>query len=155
MHHQKNFCDWLYCNDYCSGLELKLWCLQSMSAFTRLMFVPFPMLLSLYSEIFISFIILGRSRIFSSCFFYQFMFQDSMPDFSLLLWRRKWQPTPVFLHGESQGPGEPGRLPSLGLHRVGHNWSDLAISSWTHLEQLFWSLFFFFLQNPTSRPARN
>ena len=24
------------------------------------------------------------------------------------------------------GMGEPGGLPSLGLHRVGHNWSDLA-----------------------------
>ena len=24
------------------------------------------------------------------------------------------------------GAGEPGGLPSMGLHRVGHNWSDLA-----------------------------
>ena len=24
------------------------------------------------------------------------------------------------------GMGEPGALPSLGSHRVGHNWSDLA-----------------------------
>ena len=24
------------------------------------------------------------------------------------------------------GTGEPGGLPSVGLHRVGHNWSDLA-----------------------------
>ena len=24
------------------------------------------------------------------------------------------------------GTGEPGRLPSLGLHRVGHDWSNLA-----------------------------
>ena len=41
-------------------------------------------------------------------------------------WRRKWQPTPVFLPGESQGQGEPGGLPSMGSHRVGHDWSDLA-----------------------------
>ena len=88
-------------------------------------------------------------------------------------WRRQWQPTPVFLPGESHGwrslvgrgpwvaesrtrlsdftftfhfhalekemtthssvlawriPGtaEPGGLPSMGLHRVGHNWSNLA-----------------------------
>ena len=40
-------------------------------------------------------------------------------------WRRKWQPTPVFLLGESQGCGA-WWLPSMGLHRVGHNWSDLA-----------------------------
>ena len=25
------------------------------------------------------------------------------------------------------GMGEPGGLPSMGLHRVGHDWSDLAI----------------------------
>ena len=24
------------------------------------------------------------------------------------------------------GMGEPGGLPSVGLHRVGHDWSDLA-----------------------------
>ena len=36
------------------------------------------------------------------------------------------KPTPVFLPGESQGSGEPGGLPSMGSHRVRHNWSDLA-----------------------------
>ena len=36
-------------------------------------------------------------------------------------WRRKWQPTPVFLPGESQGQGS-----LVGSHRVGHDWSDLA-----------------------------
>ena len=35
-------------------------------------------------------------------------------------WRRKWQPTPVFLPGESQG-WEPGGLLSMGSHRVGHD----------------------------------
>ena len=44
-------------------------------------------------------------------------------------WRRKWQPTPVFLPGESQGRGEPGGLPSMGSHRVGHDWSDLAAAA--------------------------
>ena len=37
-----------------------------------------------------------------------------------LIRRRKWQPTPVLLPGESQG-WEPGGLPSMGLHRVGHD----------------------------------
>ena len=80
-------------------------------------------------------------------------------------WRRKWQPTPVFLpekfHGQRSmagyspwgrrdghnwaselekemathssvlawripGMAEPGGLPSMGSHRVGHDWSDLA-----------------------------
>ena len=27
------------------------------------------------------------------------------------------------------GMGEPGGLPSVGLHRVGHDWSDLAAAA--------------------------
>ena len=27
------------------------------------------------------------------------------------------------------GTGEPGRLPSMGSHRVGHDWSDLAAAA--------------------------
>ena len=30
---------------------------------------------------------------------------------NVFYWRRKWQPAPVFLPGESQGRGEPGGLP--------------------------------------------
>ena len=40
-------------------------------------------------------------------------------------WRRKWQPTPV-LSWRLPGTAELGRLPSIGSHRVGHGWSDLA-----------------------------
>ena len=36
-------------------------------------------------------------------------------------WRRKWQPTPVFLPGESLWTEEPGGLQSLGSQRVGHD----------------------------------
>ena len=43
-------------------------------------------------------------------------------------WRRKWQPAPVFLPGESQGQGSLG-LPSVASHRVGHDWSDLAAAA--------------------------
>ena len=50
----------------------------------------------------------------------------SLSLFSFMHWRRKWQPTPVFLPGESQGWGEPRGLPSLGSRRVRHDWSDLA-----------------------------
>ena len=28
-----------------------------------------------------------------------------------------------------QGMGEPGGLPSMGSHRVGHDWSDLAVAA--------------------------
>ena len=96
--------------------------------------------------------------------------------FTFMYWRRKWQPTPVFLPGKSHGQrslvgcspwgreesdtterfhfhfslscigegngnplqypwlenprdGEPGGLPSMGSHRVGHDWSDLAAAA--------------------------
>ena len=54
----------------------------------------------------------------------------SLSLFTFMRWRRKWQPTPVFLPGESQGQ-EPGGLPSMGSHRVGHDWSDLAAAAET------------------------
>ena len=40
---------------------------------------------------------------------------------SWMHWRGKWQPTPVFLPGESQGRGVPGGLMSMGSHIVGHD----------------------------------
>ena len=40
------------------------------------------------------------------------------------------------------GMGEPGGLPSMGLHRVGHNWSDLAAAA---AEAAGVSIFFLFL----------
>ena len=95
-----------------------------------------------------------------------------LSDFTFTHWRRQWQPTPVFLPGESQGrgslmgchlwgrteldtterlhfhalekamathssvlawripgTGEPGGLPSMGSHRVGHDWSALAAAA--------------------------
>ena len=36
-------------------------------------------------------------------------------------WRRAWQPTPVFLPGESPWTEEPGGLQSMGSQRVGHD----------------------------------
>ena len=37
-------------------------------------------------------------------------------------WRRKWQPTPVFLPGKKiPWTEEPGGLQSMGLQRVGHD----------------------------------
>ena len=52
----------------------------------------------------------------------------SLSLFTFMHWRRKWQPTPVFLPGESQG-----RVSLVGCrqgsHRVGHDWSDLAAAA--------------------------
>ena len=53
----------------------------------------------------------------------------SLSLFTFMHWRRKWQPTPLFLPRESQGWWEPGGLPSMGSHRVRHDWSDLAAAA--------------------------
>ena len=36
------------------------------------------------------------------------------------------------------GMGKPGGLPSMGSHRVGHDWIDLAAAAatWIHLENI-------------------
>ena len=62
----------------------------------------------------------------------------SLSLFTFMRWSRKWQPTPVFLPGESHRTGEPGGLPSMGSHSVGHDWSNLAAAAaaetcWTRL----------------------
>ena len=36
------------------------------------------------------------------------------------------------------GTGEPGGLPSLGSHRVGHDWSDLAAAVWLPVYYSLW-----------------
>ena len=38
-------------------------------------------------------------------------------------WRKAWQPTPVFLPGESPWMKEPGRLQSMGVTK---NWTRLS-----------------------------
>ena len=40
------------------------------------------------------------------------------------------------------GTGEPGGLPSVGLHRVGHDWSDLAAAAAVHI---YFALIYIFL----------
>ena len=45
----------------------------------------------------------------------------SLSLFTFMHWRRKWQPTPVFLPGESQGRQSLVGCHSMGSHRVGHD----------------------------------
>ena len=52
----------------------------------------------------------------------------SLSLFTFTHWRRKWQPTPVFLPGESQGRGSLAGCCLWG-RRVGHDWSDLAAAA--------------------------
>ena len=46
-----------------------------------------------------------------------------------ILWRRAWQPIPVFMPREAHGQRSLGRLQSTRLHRVGHNkWLSMHLS---------------------------
>ena len=59
----------------------------------------------------------------------------SLSLFTFMHWRRKWQPTPVFLPGESQGWGSLVGCRLWG-RTVGHDWSDLAAAAAAAREQL-------------------
>ena len=54
------------------------------------------------------------------------MTATSLSLFPFMHWRRKWQPTPVFLPGESQGQRSLVGCYLWGSHRVGYDCSDLA-----------------------------
>ena len=56
----------------------------------------------------------------------------SLSLFTFMHWRRKWQLTPVFLPGESQGWHSLVGCRLWG-RRVGHDWSDLAAAGFLHL----------------------
>ena len=52
----------------------------------------------------------------------------SLSLFTFMHWRRKWQPTPVFLPGEFQGRGSLVGCRLWG-RKVGHEWSDLVAAA--------------------------
>ena len=70
----------------------------------------------------------------------------SLSLFTFMHWRRKWQPTPVFLPGESQGQ-EPGGVSSMGSERVRHDWRDLAAAAWEKKEK-FIKWFSYWMHKP-------
>ena len=53
----------------------------------------------------------------------------SLSLFTFMHWRRKWQPTPVFLPGESQGWRSLVGCRLMGSHRVKYDRSDLAAAA--------------------------
>ena len=74
----------------------------------------------------------------------------SLSLFTFMHWRRKWQPTPVFLPGESQGWGSLVGCRLWG-RTVRHDWSDLAaafnfsnfsICIWNNVHCLAWVQFY-------------
>ena len=54
--------------------------------------------------------------LFNLCAEYMSLEKEMATHSSVLAWR-------------IPGTGEPGRLPSMGSHRVGHDWSDLAVAA--------------------------
>ena len=61
----------------------------------------------------------GRTQLsnFTFTFHFQALEKEMATHSSVLAWR-------------ISGTGEPGGLPSMGSHRVGHDWSDLALAAW-------------------------
>ena len=57
--------------------------------------------------------LMGKNRMFS-------------PALTRLIWRRKWEPTPVSLLGKSHSQKSLAGYSPWGSQRVGHDWSDLA-----------------------------
>ena len=55
--------------------------------------------------------------------------ETSLSLFPFMHWRRKQQPTPVFLPGESQGQGSLVGCHLWGCIESGHDWSDLAAAA--------------------------
>ena len=58
-----------------------------------------------------------------------------------ITWRRKWQPTPVFLARTIPWTEESGGLQSMGLQRVRRNWAHMhteLFSSETHIAPECW-----------------
>ena len=72
----------------------------------------------------------GRTRLsdFIVTFHFHALEKEMATHSSVLAWR-------------IPGTGEPGGLPSMGSHRVGHYWSDLAAAAW-----LCWTMFHVYLK---------
>ena len=58
---------------------------------------------------------------------------SSLSLLTFMHWRRKWQPTPVFLPGESQGQGS-----LVGCHLWGRTESDTT--EWPNWSEFYWPL---------------
>ena len=58
-------------------------------------------------------------------------------------WSRTWQPTPVFLPGESPCTEETGGLQSMGSQRAGHDWATKhSTYSFKNIFSKIWKAFF-------------
>ena len=63
--------------------------------------------------------------------------------FTFMHWRRKWQPTPVFLPGESQGWGS-----LVGCHLWGRTESDTCLTIYIYIcecEYIYMNIYIFYI----------
>ena len=65
---------------------------------------------------------------------------SSLSLFAFMHWRRKWQPTPVFLPGESQGRGS-----LVGCRLWGHTESDMTEATKQQQQQQQWAVLLAFI----------
>ena len=72
----------------------------------------------------------------------------SLSLFTFTQWRRQWQPTPVFLPGESQG-----QQSLVGCRLWGRTESDTTEATYQHRRRSTFPTFFFFLTFPTLSTA--
>ena len=74
----------------------------------------------------------------------------SLSLFTFMHWRRKWQPTPVFLPGESQGRGawwaavygvtqSRTQLKWLSSSNILHQWDNADVQENRYISQSWWS----------------
>ena len=69
-----------------------------------------------------------------------------LSDFTFTFHFHALEPTPVFLPGESQGRQSLVGCPSMGSHRVGHDWSDWA--AWMYMYTCIFSHTFYCCYKP-------
>ena len=130
----------------CSGqwsLSLSLSCSISFSFFPPCLeknitnkYIPFPMTMSCYHY--------GLRICLASCQYGNHQGQHRPLSANMLPWMKGFHSRPCnflctsslfslylssVLAWRSPGTGEPGGLPSMGSHRVGHDWSDLAAAA--------------------------
>ena len=78
----------------------------------------------------------GQTRLsdFTFTFYFHALAKEMATHSSVLAWR-------------IPGTGEPGGLPSMGSHRVGHNWGDLAAAATGQLHAIYEPGFSFTVQS--------
>ena len=64
----------------------------------------------------------GEHSLFITCRVFHLSYPGSPPWVGKIPWRRAWQPTSVFLPGESHGQRNLAGYNLAGLWRVGHDW---------------------------------